>query len=162
MVRGIIMAGVVAIALLAPTASALGTAAWQPNVENPVTADDFYRRGLLRALFHNDAPGALEDFNQALRLDPTETRVYHPRGISRMELGDLEGAIQDFNEALRVDSNLAEAYLTRGRAWAGLGDVQRALGDLQTAAQMFLARGDNPRYSIAIGEIERLQGTAGN
>ncbi|MEA5532191.1 tetratricopeptide repeat protein, partial [Dolichospermum sp. UHCC 0684] len=57
-----------------------------------------------------DVKGAVEDYNQALRLNPNQGEAYYNRGLARKILGDLEGAIEDYNQALRLNPNQGEAY----------------------------------------------------
>jgi lipoprotein NlpI len=56
------------------------------------------------ALFYRgDFPGALSDFNSALRIDPRGDLALHNRGIVRYVLGDRRGALSDFNAAIALD-----------------------------------------------------------
>jgi Flp pilus assembly protein TadD len=48
-------------------------------------------RGVVRAKLR-DYKGAIEDYNQALRINPNEPTLYNNRGIIRLELGDKTGA----------------------------------------------------------------------
>ena len=46
--------------------------------------------------------GALEDFNEAIRLKPDYALAYKNRGNARRAKGDVEGALQDYSEAIRL------------------------------------------------------------
>ena len=69
-----------------------------------------------------DYEGAIDNFNQALRLNPKDAKAYVNRGNARYEIaqhsGDPDkqyrGAIEDFNNALRLNPNAASAYVSRG------------------------------------------------
>ncbi len=47
---------------------------------------------------------AIEDFNQALRIDPNDAQAYNNRGSAHFLLGDIKRAIEDFNQALRRET----------------------------------------------------------
>jgi tetratricopeptide (TPR) repeat protein len=59
---------------------------------------------------------AVEDYNEALRLDPNSATAYLGRGIAFASRGDFETAVADFTDAIRLDGALAAAYVFRGRA----------------------------------------------
>ena len=46
--------------------------------------------------------GALQDYNEAIRLKPDYALAFYNRGIARRDKGDVEGALQDYNEAIRL------------------------------------------------------------
>jgi lipoprotein NlpI len=50
----------------------------------------------------------------ALRLNPSNARVYTSRGNARRAEGDWAGAIDDFSKAIQIDPRYAEAYVLRG------------------------------------------------
>jgi tetratricopeptide (TPR) repeat protein len=158
LVGRIMVVALTAIALVAPVAPALAAPDRQPNA--PVTAQDFYQRGVVRALLGDDPRGAIADFDEALRRDPDEASVYHHRANARAQIGDLQGAIQDFTTAMQLEPALADNYAGRGRARTRIGDVQGALADLERAADMYLAQGDRLarlRYQQAAAEAGWLR-----
>lgn len=69
-----------------------------------------------------DYDGAIEKFNQALRLNPKDAQAYLNRGIARYEVAQHSGdpdkvykaAIGDFNKTLWLRPNQSEAYIRRG------------------------------------------------
>ncbi len=46
---------------------------------------------------------AIEDLNEAIRLDPKLAMAYNNRGISYGNLGEHQRAIEDYDEALRLE-----------------------------------------------------------
>ena len=56
----------------------------------------------------------IADYDEAIRLDPENAKIYIGRGISYRHKGDYDRAIVDFNEAIRVDPEYAIAYGYRG------------------------------------------------
>ena len=55
-----------------------------------------------------DYKGAIEDLNQALRLNPNDANAYFLRGFTRSLLRDKQGAIDDYTQPLRIRSNHAD------------------------------------------------------
>ena len=58
------------------------------------------KRGL-RELNAGENQQAIEDFGNAILLDPKQAEAYHQRAIARYHAGDTAGAIQDLEAALR-------------------------------------------------------------
>ena len=50
---------------------------------------------------------AIADYNEAIRLDPRFSFVYHDRGIAYRMKGDRDHAISDFREAVRLNPDIA-------------------------------------------------------
>ncbi|MFN7660330.1 MAG: tetratricopeptide repeat protein, partial [Dolichospermum sp.] len=81
----------------------------------------YFHRGINRHT-SGDIKGAIEEYNQALKLRPDFAEVYYKRGISRYKLGDLKGANLDYNQAIRLNPNYAGVYNHRGFTRHDLGD----------------------------------------
>lgn len=96
---------------------------------------------------------ALEDFNQALRINPGGADAHYNRGVVRYILRDLEGAIEDWSQALCTNPKDAAAYLNRGAAHYELGERQEAIEDSQKAAEIFSAHDDMANYQQALDNI---------
>ena len=62
-----------------------------------------------------DLAGALDDYSEAIRLNPADPFAYNNRANTRRDMGDLPGAIADYGEALRVDPDYTAGYVNRGR-----------------------------------------------
>ena len=56
---------------------------------------------------------ALDDFNRAIKLEPSYARAYYLRGIAYERLGDLARAFRDFDRSLEIDPEYAVAYHRR-------------------------------------------------
>ncbi|MFM6246537.1 MAG: tetratricopeptide repeat protein, partial [Dolichospermum sp.] len=98
----------------------------------------------------------IDDYNQAIKFNPTLALAYYNRGIVRDDLGDKQGAIDDYTQAIKINPNLAQAYYNRGIAKAQSGDKQGAREDLQQAAQLFKAQGNNAGYEKAMDLLKQL------
>ncbi len=100
-----------------------------------LTAREFFNRALDKHE-QGDYQGAIEDYNQAIRLDPNYALAYYGRGHARYHLGDLQEAIADYNQAIRLDPNYTNAYNNRGNARRKLGDLQEAIADYNQAIRL--------------------------
>jgi len=99
--------------------------------------------------------GAIADFTEVIKLDPTDSQAYASRGDTRYSFGDVEGAIADFREAIKLDPNDSVAYF-------GLAMIKKERGDLNGAITDFkLSIMGDPRNFYAYFEIEELVGPEG-
>jgi tetratricopeptide (TPR) repeat protein/predicted small secreted protein len=133
------------------------------------TAGAFLDQGILFAT-RGDYDMAIEDFTEALTLNPNLGSAYMLRGRARRasvtnvtDIGEnfsyilsstggqiteaqnrvYEQAIADFTEAIRLDPDNAVAYRERGVVYALRGDTDKAIADLNQAI------GLNPQYAFA-------------
>jgi tetratricopeptide (TPR) repeat protein len=95
---------------------------------------------------------AIEDFDQALRLDPGEPIGYVNRGAAYANLGEYHRAIENFDQALRLDSNSSGGYHNRGSARCQLGQVEASLDDWMDWMQV-------PRLGASFDAAESFQRT---
>ena len=68
-----------------------------------------------------DYDRAIQDFNEAIRLNPNDSDNYRELGIACYGKGDYDRAIQDYNLAIHLNSNDASAFYRRGDAFSGRG-----------------------------------------
>ena len=103
--------------------------------QEPTTAREFLERGLGRADL-GFAEKAIEDFTQAVRLDPKLAPAYAGRGRAQLAEGKLTAALADLDEAIKLDPKLAHAFDLRGTAYARKGDAEKALTDFTAAIRL--------------------------
>lgn len=78
---------------------------------------------------------AIDDCNEALRLDPGCAMAFDRRGQALTASGRVDDALADFRQAIELTPNYASAYSQRARAWLEKGDFPKALGDCDEALQ---------------------------
>ena len=105
-----------------------------------------------------DKQGAIADYNEAIRLNPTFAKGYYNRGLAKSELGDKQGAIADYNEAIRLNPTYANAYYNRGTVKFNLGDKQGAIADFRESARLYQQQGKTADYENAQNQIRKLGG----
>jgi tetratricopeptide (TPR) repeat protein len=87
----------------------------QARAESTADASTFLKRGVAKK-HQGDFQGAIADYTEAIRLDPSKSEAYLDRGIAKRHQDDYQGAIADYNEAIRRDPKNADAYFNRGVA----------------------------------------------
>jgi tetratricopeptide (TPR) repeat protein/tRNA A-37 threonylcarbamoyl transferase component Bud32 len=108
----------------------------------PETAKAYTNRGLARQA-KKDLDGAIQNYSQAIQIDPKWVDAYINRGNARKYKGDLTGAIQDYDQAIALDPKSTTAYLNRGNARKYLGDLDGAIQDYDQAIAL------DPKYAKA-------------
>jgi tetratricopeptide (TPR) repeat protein len=68
-----------------------------------------------------DNDRAIEDYNDAIRLNPNFANAFRDRGLAYYAKRDYDHAIEDFNEAIRLNTSDAAACYARGNAYGGRG-----------------------------------------
>jgi len=100
-----------------------------------------------------DLVGALQDFDEAIRVKPDYVDGFIDRGKARQAKGDLDGALQDYTEAIRLKPDDAHAFIQRGsayyakwslRAGGGDRDLFDAVQDYQEALRLKPDNADKP------------------
>jgi tetratricopeptide (TPR) repeat protein len=76
---------------------------------------------------------ALDDLNEAIRLDPNNFSWFGTRGMAYHGLGEHQRAIDDYGEALRRDPTDTVCYNNRGLAYRAQKDYDRAIKDYSQA-----------------------------
>jgi tetratricopeptide (TPR) repeat protein len=79
---------------------------------------------------------AIADFNEAIRLDPHQSRYYNARGKTRCLKSEYDQALADLNEAIRLDPKFPQAYCNRGSAWLGKKQYDKAIVDYNEALRL--------------------------
>ena len=95
----------------------------------------FISEGMSRAAV-GDHTAAIQNFDDAIRLNAEPAFLHKQRGASYHALGDYEAAIKDFDEAIRLNAEDANAYYNRSASYKALGNPEAAERDLTLAAEL--------------------------
>ncbi len=95
----------------------------------------YYYRGLIHAQ-REEFQAALNDFNQALSINPHLVEAYAARGTTYVSLGRPITALEDFNKALEMKPDDAETLVNRGHAYMLLNMHDLALADFNRAIEL--------------------------
>ena len=69
----------------------------------------------------NDLKGALQDYNELIRLEPKDDESYVNRGLVKERMNDLEGALDDFGKAILLNDKNEKGWLEHGNPRGGFG-----------------------------------------
>jgi tetratricopeptide (TPR) repeat protein len=86
------------------------------------------------ALGENDK--AIDDFDDAIRLEPANADIYFKRGVAYERLGDKEKASASFASAIEFDKNHVAAHRRMADAMQALGHTELANEYRQKANQL--------------------------
>lgn len=116
---------------------------------------------------------AMDDFDEALRINPEHADAYNGRGFTYAELGNLDQALADLTTAIELDPEDASFYSNRGVLYRRRGDNEEALADYTRAIELnptrpgpYLNMGnlyfDSENCAEALASYERYLEVAGD
>jgi tetratricopeptide (TPR) repeat protein len=81
----------------------------------------------------SDYDNALQDYDEAIRIDPNNAEAYEERGNVWEAKDDKDRAIADWNTAMRIDPDYAPPYVWRGEVLQERDDIAGARADYHAA-----------------------------
>lgn len=114
----------------------------QREKEKSLTARDYFRRGF-RAAQEGREQDAINEYTEAIRLDPDYIPAYNNRGNLYRSLKEHKKAFEDYNKALELNPQYAYAYNGRGLLYWDLKEWGNALENYNKAIEL------NPTYALA-------------
>ena len=109
---------------------------------NPDLPFPYAERGF-QALNQGKYGQALNDFNKALSLEPSNADYWLHRGMAKEKLRDWVGAYDDYSQTLTIDEKREQAWLYRGNLLYLRGKYEEAVKDYDIAIIL------HPAYGIA-------------
>lgn len=76
-----------------------------------------------------DNKKALEDIDEAIKLEPTNVNYYINRSYLRYQVNDIRGTMDDLNYAITLDPNNVTAHYNRALLRSEVGDNNKAIED---------------------------------
>ena len=90
-----------------------------------------------------DLDRALQDYNQAIQLDPGNGGAHVDRANVLTKKSRREEAMADYNEAIRINPQQWEAYFNRAANLRDQGEITKAIADLTEVTKL------NPKFTGA-------------
>lgn len=94
-----------------------------------------YMRGIAN-MARGDADRALADFDESIRLDPSNGLTFNERGTAFETKGDIDRAIADFDQAIELRPGNADIHYNRGKALLRADEIDRAIADFDQAIKL--------------------------
>jgi tetratricopeptide (TPR) repeat protein len=108
------------------------TTAGPPETSDEKAVERLFQKGLHRYL-NGEYQKAATHFTAALKLDPTDARLYAHRGDAYRLMCEYERAIADFHVALRLNPSDPSFFVNRAVAFHLTGENDRAVADCSAA-----------------------------
>lgn len=98
-------------------------------------SQQYFKRAKAKML-KGDYKGAIQDYSEAIRIDPKNALAYVNRGSTYNCLKDDKSSLADYEKAIEIDPKLAIAYYNRGNQMRRLKKFQEALADYAKAISL--------------------------
>lgn len=92
---------------------------------------------------------ALDDYDKAISLQPSNAVAWYNKGNMLFELGDFTSAIASYTKAIELEPSMGEAYYNRGYIYLKMGNQQAGTADLSTAGQLGIVSAYNLIKKVA-------------
>lgn len=86
--------------------------------------------------YEKNYPSALEEYNQAVELNPNLSSAYTNRGVIFYKLGEIGKSLADYNRAVELNPNDSATYVNLSSIYFDVGDTDQALNSLNKAAEL--------------------------
>ncbi|MDB9482653.1 tetratricopeptide repeat protein [Dolichospermum circinale CS-537/05] len=79
---------------------------------------------------------AINDYTQAIKIDPKNPTYYRDRGLTYFQLKDYKQAINDYTQAIKLKPDYPEAYTNLGIVSYEMGEVETAINHWRNAIKI--------------------------
>lgn len=128
----------------------------EPVRIQPIPSQKAINHFNLGLLYHkkNELHKAVEEYNEALELDPFDVQAHNNLGMVYSALGRLPDAISQYQKALFINPNYAKAHHNLAVAYYLNGDLEKAILEFKLALD---SDPKNPEIYNNLGLIYRRQ-----
>ncbi len=79
---------------------------------------------------------AMQDFDAAIKLDPSRWKSFHHRGVCFALAGEFEKALSDFSRTIELRPTYESAWFNRGEIHYEMGQFAKAIADYDEAIRL--------------------------
>jgi Lipoprotein NlpI, contains TPR repeats len=83
-----------------------------------------------------DYDRAVQDFDQSIKLNPTNAKPFNNSGVAYLKKGEYDLAIKNLDEAIRLNPNYAKAFVNRAETYQKKNEYDRAARDYDEAIRL--------------------------
>ena len=115
-------------------------------------AEEHFNQGIeYRRQGNNDS--AMEEFTNAIELDPEYYFAYYNRALVYYQSGKLESSLADYTKAIELHPDNAYWTFERGFLYLELGDREKAIIDLERSLELGLPPDYGQRVEEALAQL---------
>ncbi len=114
----------------------------------------FYQKRANESIVKGEYDSAVNDFNEAIKLNPADASVYLNRGRAYSNKKSYDLAIEDYNKVIELNPKEAMAYFNRGESYEKKGNALQAIGDYQKVLEL---DGNNESAKIILKRLQDEQ-----
>jgi tetratricopeptide (TPR) repeat protein len=96
----------------------------------PNLAAVYQQRGYAAAT-NQQFQDAINDYSEAIKINPDDSRIYEQRAAVEMKLNDMDKALADYSEAIKLKPNEVRYYLYRSYIYEIKGDIKNSIADTE-------------------------------
>jgi tetratricopeptide (TPR) repeat protein len=96
----------------------------------PNLAAVYQQRGYAAAT-NQQFQDAINDYGEAIKINPEDPRMYEQRAAVEMKLNDYDKALADYSEAIKLKPNEVRYYLYRSYIYETKGDIKNSMADTE-------------------------------
>jgi len=96
----------------------------------PNLAAVYQQRGYAAAT-NQQFQDAINDYSEAIKINPGDSRIYEQRAAVEMKLNDMDKALADYSEAIKLKPNEVRYYLYRSYIYEIKGDIKNSMADTE-------------------------------
>ena len=96
----------------------------------PNLAAVYQQRGYAAAT-NQQFQDAINDYGEAIKINPQDSRIYEQRAAVEMKLNDMDKALADYSEAIKLKPNEVRYYLYRSYIYEIKGDIKNSMADTE-------------------------------
>lgn len=84
----------------------------------------------------------IENYNEALNLDPIYYEAYNLRGFAKYNLGFYDDALIDFDKAIEINKNYPDAYYNKGKVYLSKNKYNEAIEYFKKSKELYKMNDD--------------------